>query len=101
MLSIKKGVNIAGIQPEITVALIVSSQIFQKAGYDCIVTSVKDGNHSRGSLHHVGLAIDLRVRHIESDSMRQIIADKISNSLGEQYDAILESDHLHIEFQPK
>ena len=31
----------------------------------------------------------------------QAIVDKIKDCLGEQYDVVLESDHLHVEFDPK
>ena len=101
MITIKGGVNIAGIRPEITMALHVAASVLVDNGYDTVVTSVCDGKHSRGSLHYIGCACDLRTRHIPKDQ-RQSMRDMIAEALGAQFDVVLEeSSHIHIEFQPK
>ncbi len=103
MLTLKAGVKTAGIQPEIVWAAFVADQVYTELGYDCIVTSVVDGKHGRGSLHYVGFALDLRTRHfLEKDKdMDEIAARMIRDRLGKQYDVVAELDHIHVEFQPK
>lgn len=65
-----------------------------------VITSALDSEHRVGSLHYVGLALDYRTRHIPAEQLITI-ADTIRQRLGEQFDVVLESDHLHVEFQPK
>jgi len=100
MISVKDGVNIAGIRPEITMALHMAASVLIDHGYDTIITSVCDGKHGHGSLHYIGCAADIRTRHIPKEQ-RQGIRDMIAEVLGAQFDVVLESTHIHIEFQPK
>jgi len=96
----KDGVEIAGLRAEALVGLVTCNEIYRQHGYSCVVTSITDGRHSRGSLHYVGLAFDLRTRHIPPSS--QILVKKdIQDALTHEFDVVLEKDHLHIEFQPK
>lgn len=64
------------------------------------LTSGTEGKHSPGSLHYVGLAIDIGLLNIPQNT-RIIIRDSARDALGLEYDVVLESDHLHIEYQPK
>jgi len=100
MITLKKGVSLAGVRPEITIALHVAASILIDLGYDTVVTSVCDGKHGRASLHYIGCAVDIRTRHIPEDQ-RQKVRDMIAEALGAEFDVILESTHIHIEFQPK
>ena len=65
-----------------------------------VVTSVMDGKHRPGSLHYVGYAADLRTWAIESDHLAEF-TQGLAEELGEEFDVVLEKDHIHIEFQPK
>lgn len=101
MLFLKPGVRITGMRPEILLAAVVAERVFEKAGFECTITSCMEGQHMIGSLHAKGAAIDLRTRHIpQAAELRQIV-DRIKACLGAQYDVVVESDHLHIEFDPK
>lgn len=60
-------------------------------------TSIVDGLHSRNSLHYVGLACDLRIWYLPKLAP---FIDSITLLLGEDYDIVLEKDHIHVEFQP-
>ena len=97
---LKKGVSVNGIKGEIVIALIICSNIFHKYGMDMIVTSCTDGNHGRGSLHYVGYAVDLRIRHLSKSQLDLILRD-IKEALTIEYDIVLEPTHIHIEYQPK
>jgi len=100
-LSFKPGVKIAGVRSEIAIAINVAASVYFAYGYDCIVTSVVDGKHSRGSLHYSGGAMDLRTRHLPNLATVKSISHDIREGLTDEFDIILEKDHIHIEFQPK
>lgn len=100
MLQIKKGVSVAGMRPEMFLAILIAHAIYLSLGYTLTLTAVTDGKHSSGSLHYVGLAIDIRIRNVPAELLSGIIT-KLKAALGSEYDIILHSTHIHIEFQPK
>lgn len=100
MITTKPGVDLSGLRPEMVYALMVMDGVFASIGKGLIVTSVKDGKHGRGSLHYVGLAVDLRRKHL-TDKEAETVRDEGATRLGEQYDVVLEKTHFHVEFQPK
>jgi hypothetical protein len=70
------------------------ANLFNKSGEDLFVTSLRDGNHSGGSLHYDGLAFDIR------PSDKVLLVD-IINVLGPDWDVIYEGNHIHCEYDPK
>ena len=100
MVVLKNSVNPAGMSVEIGLALQIIDGIYDEHGQTCTVTSLNDSKHSSGSLHYVGLAVDLRTRDIPVHLV-PVIEDALKKALGPTYDVILESNHFHIEFQPK
>lgn len=98
--SIKPGVDISGVSAEIALIIPIVQNIFEFHGSPMVITSVLDGDHSLTSLHYIGHAIDFRTRTLATTSQKALTQD-ISDALGPQFDVILESNHLHIEFQPK
>ena len=96
----ENGAKVNGIQPEMILAFVIASHIYKEYGIDCVITEATGAKHSLGSLHYVGFAIDLRTRDM-SENMAEIIVTRLKEALGDQYDVVLESDHIHIEFQPK
>lgn len=100
MLKLKSDVKVAGMRPELMLALSVAESVYATKGYDLTVTSICDGTHSRTSLHYCGCAADLRTRDIAPDHHKPL-ADEIQAALGSDYDVVLEGDHIHVEFQPK
>lgn len=100
MISIKEGVTLQGLRTEMQIALSVVGSIYEKHGYDCIITSGLEGAHSKGSRHYVGLALDFRTRHLR-EGYEKHIAKEITNALNDEYDVVLEATHLHVEFDPK
>lgn len=99
-ISLKPGVRIIGVAPEMALALTIIASQYAKFGADCIITSCADSKHSQGSLHYSGRAMDFRTRNVSSGK-RQALRDAISEALGDDYDAVLESNHIHVEYQPK
>ena len=97
MIHIKDGVRLHGIMPEIVLAIVVASQVYDDLGHELIVTSVIDGKHMRASIHYIGGAADLRLPGDDGIAAR----NRIARRLGGDYDVILEGNHIHIEWQPK
>jgi len=109
-LRVKEGVSIRGLQPQMFHAWNVAGEVYEEvSNVDCILTAGVDGRHGHGSLHYVGLAIDLRIRNLDGSdeitaaTMRKVAVAKehLKERLGPEYDVVLESNHFHIEFQPK
>ena len=99
-MTIKSGVSVVGIKPEMLIALPIIDQCYQKVGVECVLTSGTEGTHGRGSLHYVGLAADFRTNTLKSDQKTRLL-NLVSGALTGEYDVILEKTHLHCEFQPK
>lgn len=92
-MTIKPGVQLRTMSSQILLAIIEADRLL---GGSLVVTSVSDGKHSAGSLHYVGLAADLRLPADPPGFVGRLRA-----ALGDEYDVVLEGDHIHIEFQPK
>ena len=110
MLKFKEGVKIEGLQPQMLVALDVATEEYDKFSRDCVVTgALKEkknnppkGNHGDFSHHYKGLAVDLRIRHLpDPNGNPGMIKRKLQHRLGEEYQIILESTHIHVEFDPR
>lgn len=98
-MKIKNGAKVNGLKTEILLAVIVASDIYKSLGQALVITELTGGKHSRASLHYVGYAVDLRTHYFSDNGLE---AQKmLKNSLGTEYDVVLEKDHIHIEFQPK
>jgi|TARA_R110000824_G_scaffold216127_3_gene402723 uncharacterized protein YcbK (DUF882 family) len=101
MIRKKEGVLVNGLKPEILFGLQIAEGYFESMGIsEVVVTSVVDGVHSQGSLHYVGYAADLRIWAIEDNELDEF-ARGLSEELGVEFDVVLETDHIHMEFQPK
>lgn len=97
----KTGVKAFGIRTELLFALYIADGVYKDVtNKEVTITSLNDGRHSRTSLHYAGCAADLRINDVDSnlwETLRKDIAKRLTN----EYDVILESDHIHLEFQPK
>lgn len=89
-------------RPEIERARRIVVEVWKRYGYQVTLTSGEEetASHAPGSLHYVGLAEDYRTHDVALSHLRDMVAD-VRQRLGSDYDVVLESDHLHIEFDPK
>lgn len=87
-------------QPEMEYARRVVARIWQARGYSLTVTSGYDGAHQAQSKHYQGLAEDYRTRDVRPEDLPSMVA-AVRATLGSDYDVVLESDHLHVEYDPK
>lgn len=78
-------------------AVLACERVYAKQGYDLVVTSVTDGDHKSGSLHHTGCAVDLRLPPLDAPLM----VGSLRDALGVEFDVVLETDHIHVEYDPK
>lgn len=69
------------------------AMIYSNRKKDFFCTSIREGNHSAGSLHYIGDAFDFRRQGINKSD--------IKFALGEQFDVVMEKDHVHVEYDPK
>ena len=99
-MTTKPGVSVAGLQPEALFGLMIVREVFREHNCEMTVTSVTDGTHSAGSLHYVGHAFDLRLYNIPQAKLDAVIA-RCRERLPGSFDVVVESDHIHIEHQPK
>ena len=98
MLRIKEGANISGLKIEMRLVLVESAKIWEKYGQELTVTCGLDGEHSPGSLHYYGYAVDLRIRDF-SEGQRQGAWQNLKVKLGEAYDVVLHKTHIHVEYK--
>jgi hypothetical protein len=100
-VKLKAGVSIMGLKPEMTVALQVVQGVYERLGVsEVVVTSGTEGKHSPKSRHYLGYALDLRTRNVPR-AMRDDLAEGCKRALGSDFFVLLESDHLHIGYQPR
>ena len=100
MISLKEGVKLTGLKPEMVVGFIIVSSIYEFLGYDCVITSGLDGAHSKTSLHYAGCALDFRTRQMIASDKKEL-SERCKEALGEDFDVVLEQTHLHVEYQPR
>lgn len=100
MFKIKKGVIINGIKPEMVTAILAAYSFCSDVSKDCVITSALDSKHSKTSLHYVGYALDFRTRDMNK-SEQEMFKISMLGTLSDEFDVVLEGNHLHCEFQPK
>lgn len=97
-MKLKDGVKLEGVSWQMFHAAIVAEAVFAKHGSDLVITSANDGKHGTHTLHHKGLALDLRTWQVAG--REQQVANDLQKALGNDYDVVAESDHIHVEYDP-
>ena len=100
MIRFKSGVRLDLLCPQMVLAASVVDAVYAKHDViDCVITSGSDGVHSPGSYNGKGGALDFRTRNVPT-TLRNAVAQEIGVSLGDNFDVVLERDHLHVEYDP-
>lgn len=110
-MQFKPGV-VLSLAPEMARALpaIEQAHLDAQLGRGAVVTSARDGQHETGSLHYVGLAVDLRANDLTAERLAALVL-ALRNRLNGSPDAdrpfqvvpeYLGTDrqHVHVEYQP-
>jgi len=80
--------------------------VLKEAGSNTILTSGSEqsARHGVTSLHYSGCAVDIRIRDpykgVDLFDAKEAV-DLLNKHLSIDFDVILESDHIHMEYQPK
>lgn len=96
-MKLKEDVKVQGIASEIVLALILIEPIATKFNIDLVVTSVRDGTHGVNSKHKLGYAVDIRTRDLLTTDIDDF-AKETKETLSDEYFVLVESDHIHIQF---
>lgn len=101
--SFKTGVETKRVHPKMVKAWAVIAQLSAEWNIDTVVTSVADGNHMTGSFHYKDpvQATDFRTWYLPTDRQKEEFCEQLKGRLGPDYDVVLESTHLHVEYDPK
>jgi len=84
----------------IPIAHTIIVEVFRELESDCVITSGREGVHKRSSEHYNDRALDYRIWGVVT-RLRHALVERISHRLGNDFDVVLEDNHLHIEFDPK
>ena len=77
-----------------------AERVWNNYGQELVITSALDGEHSAGSLHYYGKAVDLRSNYFDVADKMSVVAD-LRGILGCYCDVIVHSTHIHVEYDPK
>lgn len=109
-VAFKDSVEVGQPTKELLSALVITAYIFHIAGYPFTVTSMQDGKHGANSLHYREgrcRAFDVRTRteapdYLQwSDDVKNQLKVLVKSALGADYDVVVESTHIHVEYDPK
>lgn len=95
----KNGVKIRGVRVEMASVWPLIASVYMDFGYECVITSVCDSKHG-AIVHILGFATDFRTRHVEKKKLKYLV-EALKRALSDEFDVVLEEDHIHIEFDPR
>jgi len=96
-MQIKKGVILLGLHPKMQIANSCASVIWSQAGRELVVT---EGVVDRDTgLHPLGRACDYRTFYFSSNEI-EAVANMLRDRLDDDYDVVVEDDHIHCEYDP-
>ena len=94
-------VSLQSLAPQLVLALVICNEVYNEYDAELVITSVNDSTHSNTSLHYNGCAVDLRTRNLKDQAEKERVAQQLVGKLNRDFDVILESDHIHLEYQPR
>jgi hypothetical protein len=97
-MKIKKGVSLTGLRLVMRPVLVEADRIWDELGQELVITSGTDGEHSAGSLHYYGYAVDLRTRYFTQDEKQSAYIQLIEALEYEGFNVFMHSTHIHVEW---
>lgn len=98
---VKVGVTMDGLHPIMQEAITVVNKIHLGFFKTPVIVTDAIADRSYFSYHPLGLAVDIRNRHISRPNMMYAFILEIRRSLGNDFDVVDEGDHIHIEYDVK
>jgi len=98
-MKIKKGANIQGLNIKMRRVLVAADKIWGELGQELVITSGLEGEHSAGSLHYYGRAVDMRTRYFDN-ATKKLAHRTLSDELDDRYNIIVHPSHIHVEYDP-
>lgn len=96
-MRLKDGVVLALSENMASVLVDMDEIVEMVTGKEMVVTSAREGVHKVGSKHYSGNAVDIRTRELDS-AMKERLAKALRAGLGFMYDVVVESTHIHVEY---
>jgi hypothetical protein len=96
-LYLKAGVSIERLERHTRRGLDTVYFIFIRHKLPLVITSTFEGTHRGGSLHYADQAFDTATPEADHDS----IFRECKQTLGKDFDIVIEKDHWHFEYDPK
>lgn len=104
-MKIKPGAKLSNsLQPEILCIFPIIENLCGKYGVEFVITEGVGGRHREDSKHYEGMAIDMRSRDFPDGSTGTVCSSfchELRELLGSDYDIVMESNHIHIEYDKK
>lgn len=98
LIHLKEGVDWHEIDHRIYHAVAIAAEVWKGLGKPTLtITSGRRPATGRRSWHWYGCAVDLRIWGLDDPA---VAARRLAAALGDDYDVVLESDHIHVEFDP-
>jgi len=95
------GVNLTSLHPSMRKVFKATTKVWNNESYgEPVITETWGGRHSAGSFHPFGRALDFRLP-VKNKVILKSLVKELRTKLGEDYDVVLESTHIHIEYDPK
>lgn len=92
---LKMGIDISRLRREVRRVLPdIDGYYTDHFGVEAVITSTCNDAHAANSLHYADLAIDIRLPPHDRAKTR----DGLQQLLGDDFDVVLESTHIHIEY---
>jgi len=112
MYYLKPGVSLGGLKTQTLMGANIVAGVFERHGYDCVITSANDGEHAGHPVagesadpHYTGRALDFRFNaaSLIPAEERPKIYDDVKRALGENYYTQLEGEgtdiaHIHAQY---
>ena len=111
MIYLKPGVSLGELKPQTLLGAIIAAGVFERHGYDMVITSANDGEHAGHPVageaadpHYTGRALDFRFNaaSLIPAEERPKIYDDVKRALGENYYTKHEKEgtveeHIHMQ----
>lgn len=97
-MKLVNGAVIAGLDFRMRPVLIAGEKIWKDNGKELHVTCGLNGEHSAGSFHYYGLALDFRTKYFKTAAKKKKVYQELKTELGSSFDVILHDSHIHVEY---